>query len=112
LSTVSNIASNGYSFWATPRKPMANGSSVEALIRYDHWTPNTASAIATSASPNPGSTVFDDQKQKRTIFGVAYWFPHQGNVTSAILVDYDGQHFDNLTTAPVKTIAVHGLLNF
>jgi len=92
---------------------MANGSSLEALIRYDHWIPNDSSAIATSASPNPGTIVFSDQKQNRTIFGVAYWFPHQGNVTSAILVDYDGQHFDNLTTPlPIKTIAVHGLLNF
>ena len=80
---------------------MANGSSLEALLRYDHWTPNTASTLApASTSPNPGITVFDDQNQNRTIVGVAYWFPHQGNVSTAILVDYDGQSFDNITTAP------------
>jgi hypothetical protein len=112
LATATDVSSNGYSIWATPKKPMANGSSFEALIRYDHFVPNTSSAISTSASPNPGSTLFNDQKQNRTIFGVSYWFPHQGNVSTAILVDYDGQQFDNLTTAPTKSIAVHGLLNF
>jgi len=44
--------------------------------------------------------------------GIAYWFPHQGAVTSALLVDYDGQSFKNLTAAPTKNIAVHALINF
>ena len=39
--------------------------------------------------------MFNDQKQNRTIIGVAYWFPHQGNVSTAILFDYDGQRFEN-----------------
>ena len=55
---------------------------------------------------------FSAQKQNRTIFGVSYWFPHEGNVSTAILVDYDGQAFDNITAAPTKGIAIHGLLNF
>jgi hypothetical protein len=97
VATATDISSHGYSIWATPRKPMMNGSSWEALLRYDHWIPNTA---------------VDSQKQKRVIGGVAYWFPHQGNVSSAILVDYDGQRFDNITTAPIKSIAIHGLVNF
>ena len=33
-------------------------------------------------------------------------------VSTAILVDYDGQKFDNITAAPIKSISVHGLLNF
>jgi len=33
-------------------------------------------------------------------------------VSTAILVDYDGQAFDNITAAPTKGIAIHGLLNF
>ena len=86
---------------------------MEALVRYDHWTPNTSNALVPPAtSPNPGSTVFNDQKQNRTIFGVAYWFPHQGNVSTAILLDYDAQSFDHLTTAPTKIVGLHGLLSF
>ena len=113
-ATATDVSSAGYSIWATPRKPFANGSSWEALLRYDHWTPNTStSALAlVSTSPNPGTTVFNDQKQNRTIVGVAYWFPHQGNVSTAILVDSDGQSFDNITTPPAKSISIHGLLSF
>ena len=114
LATTADVASSGYSIWATPRIPLANGASWEALLRYDHWTPNgSASVFATaSTSPFPGITVIGDQKQNRTIAGGAYWFPHQGNVSSALLVDYDGQSFDNITTKPTKSITVHGLLSF
>jgi hypothetical protein len=97
LATATDVSSKGYSIWATPRLPFESGASWEALLRYDHWTPNTA---------------LDSQKQKRIIGGVAYWFPHQGNVSSAILFDYDGQRFDNITAAPVKAVAIHGLLSF
>ena len=97
LATASSVTSRGYSIWATPRLPFETGASWEALLRYDHWTPNTA---------------LDSQKQKRIIAGVAYWFPHQGNVSTALLFDYDGQRFDNLTTAPTKGVAIHGLLSF
>src|SRR5437867_5879763 len=76
LPTVASVNGKGYSVWATPRKPFANGASWEALLRYDHWTPNTASALApASTSPLPGTTIFGAQKQNRTIAGVAYWFP-------------------------------------
>jgi len=113
LATVTDASSKGYSIWATPRAPRADGSSFEALLRYDYFTPNTATTAApASTSPVPGVTVLNDQRQKRTIAGIAYWFPHQGNVSTAILVDYDGQHFDNITTAPVRSVSVHGLINF
>ena len=113
LGTAADVHGKGYSVWATPRKPYANGSSWEALLRYDHWTPNTSGAFApSSTSPLPGTTVLNDQKQNRTIAGVAYWFPHQGNVSAAILFDADRQTFDNITTAPTRGVAIHGLLNF
>lgn len=113
LAIAADASSQGYSIWATPRAPMANGSSWEGLLRYDHFTPNTATTLApTSTSPAPGVTLLKDQHQNRTIVGVAYWFPHQGNVSTAILFDYDGQRFDNITTAPVRSVSVHGLLNF
>ena len=104
---------NGYSIWATPRSPFENGSSWEALIRYDHWTPNTADdARSGSDLTGSGTTRLSDQHQNRTIVGIAYWFPHQGNVSAAILVDYDAQNFDNITAPEAKTVSIHGLLNF
>jgi hypothetical protein len=113
LPTTMNAPSNGYSIWATPKYPMEDGSSWEALIRYDHWTPNTTDDFApATTAPVPGTTLLSDQHQNRTIFGVAYWFPHQGNVSAAILIDYDAQSFDNITTPETRSVSVHGLLNF
>jgi hypothetical protein len=113
LSGVGEVSGNGYSVWATPKVPYENGSSIEALLRYDHWTPNTASTLVPAAnSPIPGSTLLSDQHQNRVIVGGAYWFPHQGNVSTAVLVDYDGARFKNITTKPVKSVAIHGLLQF
>jgi hypothetical protein len=95
---VADVKASGWSWWATPRKPLANAASLELLARYDHLQPNT--------------TVGADRT--RTIVGLAYWFPHQGNVSSAMMLDYDGQSFHNFTPAPAsqKRIAVHGLINF
>ena len=86
---------SGYSVWATPRSP----KGWEGLLRFDHLTPNTAS---------------DLQTRNRTIAGVAYWFPHQGSVSTALLLDYDGQTFENVTPAQPaqRKIAVHALVNF
>ena len=113
LAAAAAVSSSGYSVWATPRVPLSSGSSWEALLRYDHWTPNTSTLLAPAAtSPIPGATLFNDQKQNRTIVGVSYWFPHQGNVSAAILLDYDAQSFDNITTTPTKSVAIHGLLTF
>ena len=113
LATAADVSSHGYSIWATPRIPLNGGASWEALLRHDHWTPNssTSTFAPTSTAPN-ATTTFDSQKQNRFIVGAAYWFPHQGNVSTAVLIDYDGQRFDNITTAPVKSVAVHGLINF
>jgi hypothetical protein len=93
--TKVDIEAKGWSVWATPKSP----TGWELLLRYDHLAPDARSA---------------DQVRKRTIAGVAYWFPHQGNVSSALLLDYDGQTFDNFTPAqPRQTkVAVHALINF
>src|SRR5262245_32459258 len=112
LPTGTSANGEGYSFWATPRYELAKQSSWELLLRYDHWTPNTSDALALPASAPLPSTLFQDQHQNRTIFGVAYWFPHEGNVSAAIMVDYDGQSFDNITTPENKSVSIHGLLNF
>ena len=85
---------HGYSAWLNPRSPMG----VEALFRYDHLTPNTSASGV----------------RKRAIAGVAYWFPHQGGVSSAIMLDVDNTNFDNFSTAQPtqRFIAVHTLINF
>ena len=113
LATATDASSNGYSIWATPRVPFDSGASWEALLRYDRFTPNTATTIApASTSTIPGTIMLNDQRQNRLIVGAAYWLPHQGNVSTAILFDYDGQRFDNITTAPVRAVILHGLINF
>ena len=105
---TANVASRGYSIWATPRTT----KGWEALLRYDHLTPNTSSTFAPLATAPNATTTFDSQKRNRRIVGIAYWFPHEGSVTSALLFDYDAQMFDNITTQPVRTFALHGLINF
>jgi len=54
------------------------------------------------------------QERQRTIAGVAYWFPHQGNVSTALLFDYDNATFTGFTPSlPTRRLyAVHALLNF
>ena len=48
----------------------------------------------------------------RVIAGVAYWFPHEGNVSSALMLDYDGQQFTNITTTPTRSVVLHALIAF
>jgi hypothetical protein len=108
LPGMTAIDSNGYSLWVTPRTPMG----WEGLIRYDHNTPNSSSALAPLATAGNLTTTLDSQHQNRLIVGVAYWFKLQGNVTSALLVNYDGQHFKNLTAPETKTVALHALVSF
>jgi hypothetical protein len=93
---TANVHSRGYSIWATP-KQSANSVGWEGLIRYDHSTPDTSR---------------ESQKQNRLITGIAYWFPHQGNVTSALMLDYDGQLFKNVSTPENRSVIVHALVNF
>jgi len=93
-----DVEAKGYGIWATPRIPLMNGASFEALLRYDHLNPDAATS----------------ESRPRTIIGFAYWFPHQGNVSSALMLDFDGQTFNNFPTfQPAQNkIAVHGLVNF
>jgi hypothetical protein len=94
-AAAADVEGQGYSIWVTPRSTIG----WEALLRFDHMKPNTG---------------FDTQVRHRTILGAAYWFPHQGNVSSALLVDYDQQTFDNFAPAlpAQKKVAVHGLVAF
>lgn len=107
------VESNGWAFWATPRKPLAHGASLEALVRHDHWTQNISADLAPASTATlPGVTHLGDQHQNRTILGGAYWFPHEGGVSTALMVDWDALHMTNLTTTPTRVLSVHGLVNF
>ena len=94
-TTKPQVEARGWSLWATPKTTIG----WELLLRYDHLMPDTR---------------FENQVRNRTIAGVAYWFPHQGNVSSALLFDYDGQTFDHFVPAQPKNskVAVHALINF
>lgn len=88
------VDARGFSVWATPRA--TNGW--EGLIRYDHLEPNTDSAA----------------KKNRTLAGVAYWFPHQGSVSAAMLFDVEQVKYSDFTPARAteRRIALHALVNF
>jgi hypothetical protein len=100
--TARDVHAKGWSFWFTPILPLSGGASIEALIRYDHLKPDVDSAVNGA------------QVRPRTIVGVSYWFRHQGNVSTALMLDYDGQTFDNyaVATPSQKKIALHALVNF
>jgi hypothetical protein len=92
-----SVSARGWSAWITPRA--TNGW--EGLLRFDQLEPNKN---------------LSSQKKKRTIAGIAYWFPHQGNVSAALLFDVDNLKFDGFApsaaTATQRNIAVHALVNF
>ena len=108
LPGMASMNGSGYSVWVIPR----TSKGWEGLIRYDHLTPNTSTALAPFATSGNLTTTLDSQQQNRVIAGVAYWFKLQGSVTASLLVDYDAQLFENLTATPAKTVAVHALVNF
>ena len=74
---------------------IANGGR-EMLLRYDHFTPNTATWWRRPRRRRSGLTTAEPAAAESLDFGVAYWFPHQGSVTSRYLLDYDGQMFNNI----------------
>lgn len=88
------VEARGYSVWATPRA--ANGW--EGLVRFDHLEPNK-DARGT---------------RDRMLAGIAYWFPHEGSVSTALLLDVDQLKFHNFAVGqPTQTrIGVHALVNF
>ena len=100
------LEGDGWSVWLTPKKGLANGSSVEALIRYDHTKPGGTASAAAVVSP--------DGLSQRTIGGVAYWFPKQGNVNAALMLDIENVTLSNWTPAKPtqQRVFVHSLISF
>jgi hypothetical protein len=97
-TTIKNpeVDANGTSFWITPKTTMG----IEGLFRYDHTKLNESI----------------DQHRKRTIVGLAYWFPHQGTVSTAAMLDFEQVKVNGATPPAIpatqQRIAVHMLLNF
>ena len=93
--TKAQVESNGWSMWATPRA--SNGW--ELLLRHDDYKPNKS---------------VSSQKQKRDIFGVAYWLQGLTRVTSAVMLDYDSLKRTGLAPAVPKTTnyGIKMLINF
>jgi hypothetical protein len=94
LSTAKEVHTRGVSFFVTPRA--SNGW--EGLFRLDWIEPNQDL----------------DPTRTRTIGGVAYWFPHQGNVSATLL--FDVEQVNNNDFVPARSderrFAVHMLINF
>jgi hypothetical protein len=91
---ATKLDGEGYSFWITPKST----KGIEGLFRYDHEKPNKdVNAV-----------------RERTIAGVSYWFPHQGNVSAALLLDYEQVESNRFAPAVPRQqrIAVHALVNF
>ena len=93
-STLTDVDARGFSAWVTPRHP----KGWEGILRFDRLEPNRAV----------------DATRKRTIVGGAYWFPKQGAVSTALLLDLE--HVRNTGFTPVqptqRRIAVHMLVNW
>jgi hypothetical protein len=89
------VTGNGWSVFVTPRTTLG----WEGLFRYDHFKPNTQ---------------FDNQVRRHSVAGIAYWFPHQGAVSAALMLDYDSVTFDNFVPAQTAQhrIVVHGQVAF
>ena len=94
LRTTPAVHGRGYTIWATPRA--SNGW--EGLIRFDHLQ---------STGDAPGT-------RNRALGGIAYWFPHQGTVAAALLLDAEVLRSSNFATNPPtqRRFALHALVNF
>jgi hypothetical protein len=90
---------HGYSVWATPKTP--KGYGWEGLLRFDHLLEEQ-------------TTTTVEGERNRTIAGIAYWFPRQGSVSAAVLLDYE--RVDNRNYLPLRSDeqrwAVHTLIGF
>ena len=94
-ATARAVDGRGWSMFITPRP----GKGVEGLVRIDRFEPDQDVPA---------------RVRKRTIAGVAYWFPTQGNLTTALMLDVDHATFGGFAPArPTdRRIALHALLNF
>lgn len=93
------LEGRGFSVWATPKMPA--GFGWEGLLRFDRLAQDQAGRSARG-------------RRDRTILGIAYWFPRQGSVSAALLLDHEW--VDNRRYVPERAderrLALHGLIAF
>jgi len=96
-AAAAKLDSDGFSFWVTPKTT----KGWEGLLRFDHLKRDQTTAA------NRNTT-------DRTIAGVSYWFPRQGNVSAVLLFDYEQVDYKDFAPArsDEKRFAVHMLINF
>jgi hypothetical protein len=92
-AAAADVHGHGWSIWMTP----ISNVGWEGLFRYDHMTPNT---------------VLSNQLHKRTIAGIAYWFPHKGGPAAGMLFDYEMVQYPNLGQQDDKKIALQAVVNY
>jgi len=93
-AAAAEVDGRGFSAWVTPR----TARGWEGLLRYDQLSPNRS----------------DDSQKKRTLAGIAYWFPRQGTVSTVLLFDVEQVKYDDYAPArpTERRFAVHALVNF
>ena len=93
-ATATQVNGDGYTVWATPKIH----KGWEGLLRFDSLRPDDDL----------------DGRRRRSIVGVAYWFPRQGSATAALLLDMENVDNDGfLPDRPdERRFAVHMLVNF
>jgi hypothetical protein len=98
-TVLPKLDGHGYSVWATPKTPAGYG--FEGLLRFDHLVQEQSTATI-------------EGERDRTIAGIAYWFPRQGSVSAAVLLDFE--RVNNRNYAPARPNerrwAIHTLINF
>jgi hypothetical protein len=95
-ASAATVDARGWSFWMTPKSP--DNVGWEGVLRFDHLEPNTD----------------QDARRNRALIGAAYWFPHQGSVSTALLFDFENVDNDRFvpTRSDERRWAVHTLITF
>jgi hypothetical protein len=96
-AAADDVDARGWSVWATPRTG-ASSTGWEGLLRVDRLQPDTRV----------------DAHRTRTIAGIAYWFPHQGSVTTALLLDVENVSQEGFSPErpDERRFALHLLVSF
>lgn len=94
-ASVRSVHGRGWTAFVTP----ISGHGWEGLLRVDHLVPD---------HDRP------DQRKRRAIGGVSYWFPHQGTVAAALMFDVDAVHYRGFAVVrpDERRFAVHSMISF
>lgn len=94
-ATRTPVEARGWSAWMTPKL----GRGWEALLRIDSLEPDRAT---------------EDRKKNRTIAGLAYWFPLEGNLETALLLATESVRYTRFLPARPneRRFTLHALVNF